>query len=181
MIPFEEFRSRVGFAAGSDSRVESLRSMVIALWEAETGLLWNKRTAHVEVVHNWRKARTIFLQLTPVTSITKVEERTSSVSDDWEEITTTGYWMLLSSRKVRYLRSTVWPEFVRFTYDGGSDDVSGDIKESLVAQAKFLRNRLGDDKIVVRSQNFEGGSGVLERADLHPMFREMVRLHGVKW
>ena len=70
-------------------------------------------------------------------------------------------------------------EVVEITYSGGYTETTApaEVVKALETQARFLSERLSDAKIIVKSQNFEGGGGVLEDAELHPFFKKTAKKH----
>lgn len=173
MIPITELRDALKLAPDQDGTLAAIRLQVIALWEEHSGLLWDKRVDHEQTIRNRCELRTVFLELIPVEQIFLVEVRSES-DTDWTELEADDY-LLVGARRLRRLGAD-WPEFVRVTYDGGSENAPADVKQALVLQAQFMSVRTAQGTIAVKSQNFEGGGGVLEEATMHPFFKALVEL-----
>jgi hypothetical protein len=180
MIPLATFRDGLNLQAGDEDDLKLLRATVIKLWESLTKRPWNKETGRVEY-HNiggdTQTVQSLFLELMPVTTITLIEER--DADEDWATVDSDEYVQQGRRQIVRKssTRFRFWKEFVRVTYDGGSDAVDEEIQMALIAQARFMRTRLAKEQITLQSQNFEGGAGVMLRADLHPYFKTLAKTH----
>lgn len=178
MITIPTLRAELHLGAEDDLRLTRLRLRVIKQWEKETGLKWDYRESHTEtVMPRGNRVQSVFLELSPVESIVKVEER-GELDTEWTELTADEY-LLLQPRTLRRV-GCWWPELVRVQYSGGAREVDTDVQEALIVQARFLSARLNDAQIAVKSQNFEGGGGVLEEAVMHPYFKRMARLYARK-
>ena len=180
MIPISVFREGVGLQAGDENDLKLLRLTVINLWENLTKRLWNTRSAHVQYInigHRTSTTQSLWLDLWPVSDLTKIEQR--DADEDWATVDSDEYVQQGRRQVVRKSSSNFrfWKHFVRVTYDGGTDEASEDIQLALITQAKFMRTRLSKDQITMQSQNFEGGAGVMLRADLHPFFKTLVQTH----
>ena len=169
----------------AQERVDS----AISLWERLTGRLWVRRASHVQTIRpRTNRLRTLLLELWPVETITSVETLDDSAGATWETVTSSNY-RLEGDRQLRYLAG-YWPSFVRVTYTGGyigrNESVDGatvvpmDVRRALLTQIEFERARFASEKIAIRSQNFEGGAGVFETADVHPYTARLARAWGAK-
>lgn len=175
MISLAKLREGLNIPAGDDYLLADLRSQVILQWEEATGFLWDSKAAHVEIFRLTQDPRpyTLFLELIPVITVTKVEERSASGSSAWV-VTDTANYDLLGRRSLENYAGR-WSALVRVTYDGGATSAPADIQRALIIQAQFLKSRLDSEKISLRSQNFEGGAGVFEDAFLHPFFKQLAK------
>lgn len=172
MISYPRFRKELGIDADQEEGIVGLREEVLDLWDRVTGRPWRYAASRVDEFFNDDDCgvRTIWLHLWPVVSIASVEVKTGESDTDWTALTTLD-WRLNGNREVRRI-SRYWELLVRVTYAAGyqDDQAPEDVLRALVVQARFLRARVGD-KLTVRSENFEGGGGVFEEADLHPYFK----------
>jgi len=180
MIKLETFRDGVGLQAGDEDDLKFLRLMVIKQWETATKRPWNKETGRVEYINiggDTQTVQSLFLELTPVTTITLIEER--DADEDWATVDSDNYVQQGRRQIVRKATTNFryWKHFVRVTYDGGTDEADEDIQQALITQAKFMRTRFAKEQITLQSQNFEGGSGVHMKADVHPFFRQLAKQH----
>lgn len=178
MIAITRLREALNFSPEKDEELALIKQMVIDLWEEQTSMLWNARTAYVELFRNrnFPRPKNLLLEVQPVTTITTVETRAASSGSEWVELGSTNY-ILLGRRQLELLSGT-WSELVRITYDGGASSADEDVQKALIVQAQFMLNRMGDDKISVSAQNFRGGAGTLEQADFHPFFKAMAESKG---
>lgn len=174
MISLSRLRAALSLSAGEDQKVERTRSVVIAQFEQDTGYLWNAREDYVQSSKIPEFSNYVELALRPVTTITLV--RTSVGAGGFSDLSSSNY-MILNNRLLSLAGS--WPMFVEVTMDGGYDETTcpEDIQYALEVQAKYMLARQDAAHLVVRSQNFEGGSGVFESADRHPVFIAAVRAH----
>lgn len=180
MITLQTFRQGVGLSVGDEDDLKLLRATVIKLWESVTKRLWNSRTDYVESINiggDTQTVQSLWLSLWPITSITSIEER--DADEDWATVDSDEYVQQGRRQIVRKSATNFryWKHFVRVTYSGGATEVDEDIQLALIAQAKFMRTRLAKEQITLQSQNFEGGAGVMLRADLHPIFKTLAMLH----
>lgn len=183
MIKLETFRDAVGLTAGDELDLKLLRATVISMWEAATKRLWNARTGYEEDINIGAETQTrqsLWLSLWPITTITSIEER--DADEDWETVDSDEYTRQGRRQIIRNSATSYrfWKHFVRVTYDGGASEVDEDIQMALIVQAKFMRTRMAKEQITLQSQNFEGGAGVMLRADFHPLFKQMVKIHKKK-
>lgn len=177
MLSIAELRDGLKLPPDQDEKLVVLKQQLISLWESQTGMLWDKRDGHIQVIRTRTRSRVIFLELTPVTEITKVEVREPWESS-WTELEASKY-LLIGKRRLRRLDEN-WPELVQITYDGGTDSADALVKQALIVQANFMSVRTAAGTIAVKSQNFEGGGGVLEEATMHPFFKQVVELNSRK-
>lgn len=178
MITIQRLRKAINLPAERDEDLSFIKQAVISLWEEKTAMLWNLRTARVEI-HRHRispRPRNLLLELQPATTITKVEERSTASGASWSTLTSSNY-MLFGRRQLEKLGSP-WGEIVRVTYDGGVAEADNDVQKALIVQAQFMIARFDDSKIAVSAQNFRGGAGTLEDADFHPFFKAMAEAKG---
>lgn len=177
MITLSKLREGLNLPADQDAKLTRIRAGLISLWEGKTGLKWDARTGYVQTIEpDTKTCDTVFLDLIPVTSITLVEVRDLDCipSADWTELEADDY-ILMGRRSLRRLDQRFWPTLVRVTYSGGAAEADVDIQEALILQGRFMQARMAPDKLIVKSQNFEGGGGVFETATMHPKFAEMVK------
>ena len=171
MITLSDIREALKTKAADDPSVEALRQAVIDLWESTTGLLWDHRGGFVEeFAREHDEQRTVRLSLRPVTAISTVEERLDGAAD-WV-LLAANQWEQIGRGELRRI-GAVWDKRVRVTYDGGYDsgECPRDVRQALITQARFMTERNSDGKLIVNNQAFEGGSGSLHEADLHPLFK----------
>lgn len=177
MITKEKFRAGVGILPEQEDDLDWLLAAVVTLWEDATTRLWDLRTDFVDIVTKPRGNRPValLLRLWPVTAITTVEVRRLSETD-FTTLAADKY-RLIGDRRLHRIDGSEWPEETRITFTGGVAEAAEDIQRALILQAKFTMSRMGEEKIAVKSQNFEGGSGVLEIQNFHPYFKMMVKKH----
>lgn len=181
MIKVETLRAALvpALPADRDAELPGLVAEITAEWERETGRPWAYRDEYEEIIRPRTERYTkVFLQLLPVEEIEKVEVR-SRAGEAWVELVD-GTDFELVGRRVLERVGDYWPGQVRVTYSGGYKEAPADIQNAFIVQAKFKLARFSDGKVVVKSQNFEGGGGVLETADLAPLFKEAARKHARK-
>ncbi len=184
LITVAEVRKLTGTRPEDDEGLQDQRDSVVGLWEDLTCRLWERRVDHV---YNTQavSARTniIWLPLWPVESITKIEhvERDGDIA----LIDATRYH-LQGDNKVVY-ECGPWAQFeeIIVTFTGGYTanptgvplpaETPADVKRVLLRQLQFERQRFANDKIMIRSQNFEGGSGAYEKATVHPSFQALAK------
>lgn len=186
MIAIAKLRKALGLPMEDDGDLQDILDGVVGVWEEETKRLWSRRTGWIQTfrLDETKRLSSIFLELWPIETITKVEEK-SVDAVDWTTLTTTQY-IQLESRGNRIERiGAYWAPMVRVTYTGGyvAEPAVGatppqnktplDVQEALITQAKFIRARTTADKLINSSQNFEGGAGVHLRPDLHPYFQRL--------
>jgi len=176
VISLSQIRQAAKTKPEDEDVVELLQHAVIELWESATGLLWDKRLAHVEEFFVDPGQRTLRLSLRPVLQIVQVRERGSPASS-WEPLAV-AEWQFAGSGELRRLGVSAgglwsWESSVQVTYDGGYDEFTcpRDVQLALITQARFMTERNSDGKLIVKNQAFEGGSGSLHEADLHPLFQ----------
>lgn len=182
MIKIEELRAELKLPPKEDAKLVGLLDEVVELWEQRTGRLWLRREDYVQVlVPQTDASRTLSLALWPVEEVTKVEELDQYVTSEWEELDSAYYRVMFGNVLEKRGFDTAWKPTVRVTYTGGYAAVGstyatpGDVKRALITQIKFMLGRLSDSNLLIKSQNFEGGSGVFEEAALHPMFERVAR------
>lgn len=175
LISISKLRGSNVLSALQDYDLEALRDEVESLWEQQTGRLWGRRTNHIQVFDPIRSfTRSLFLELWPITSISLVEEA-GDFDGVWRTLSSSEY-MVVGDHQLRRVAG-FWECLVRVTYTGGytTDTCPADVRRALVTQAEFITQRTSPEKLIIQSQNFEGGSGVLEEAFLHPFFQNLAR------
>ncbi len=184
MISLKELRDRLGLKPSDDDRLRIIRKNVIALWAARTNRLWNARTDHVEefqLEEYYQRRSPIWLALTPVSSIGKIE-----VWSDGNEASPTelgsGYWKLLADvgKVTRLAQTTCWHRNVRVTYSGGYSDTTSpeDIRETLAIQAQYILHRHSGERSVMSGvSGLSGNVQFMVSADVHPHFKAQAKLH----
>lgn len=175
MLSLEVYRDYLGLSPGNEDELQALKEEVEDLWVSTTQRAWKAESGRVEIqrVHGDR-ITTLFLQLIPVATVTKVEVKGES-NEDWEELLfADGTWELIGDQLVRY--GSWWKPLVRVTYNGGyaTDACPAKIRRALKLQAKFARERQ-DTEVKISSQNFKGGAGNFVEPDLHPYFAKLAQ------
>lgn len=182
MISVSDFRARSSVVVDDDTVLEKAIASAIATWETATKRLWARRVDHVERVEpESERISTIILELQPVESVSLVEERFGGPNTAFVALDSATAYELEGARKVRRYGGWFAPH-VRITYTGGYVEPGApegavtpeDIQEAILTQAAYAIERRSDGKLVVQSQNFEGGGGVFLPADYHPVFRTAV-------
>lgn len=172
MISLSRLRDALGTKPEDDPKVELIRAEVIAQWDSATNRSWQLET----VVEKFYPECTnyIYLNKFPVTGITLVRERVKT-STTWTTIPSTAYIQMDSNGLEKITGN--FSEVVEVSYSGGYSETTApaEIVKALETQARFLSERLSDAKIIVKSQNFEGGGGVLEDAEQHPFFKKIAK------
>jgi len=187
MITDAELRAQIRLPPDQDDELQLLRAEVVALWERETGFLWDRRVDYVQLftVANETHVR-LPLELRPVEAVALVEQR--GAGDAAWVAMGTSEWLLDSD----CVESLVGPfqRRVRVKYTGGhvariptppptpaQTVTPGDVRRALLLQAAFIRARTGQEKIAIKSQAVErSGSTVYEDADCHPYFERLAKL-----
>lgn len=171
MISLSKLRAELRLPVTDEEALADLRTAVIDQWEEATGRPWAAREDYVETFCTPGDASVLFLGLTPVTAMVKVEERDLDDST-WEELDATDY--VADGHRLERL-GAYWARRVRVTYDGGYTETTcpGDIRAALAVQAKFMLARHANGMVAIKSNTGEGGSGVYEDADVHPYFRRV--------
>ena len=175
MITLSKLRETLKTPPGSDDGLKEVRASVVAQLEQLCGGLFDRRADHVQVIRPVNdRAEFLYLELGPVESILRVEERWRG--GEWEELAVTEY-ELEGERRLNRTCGSFAP-WVRVTYSGGYLAVPGvgqfgtpaDLAMALVTQALFLQQRLSNEAVAVASKNFDAASTIYERADYHPSF-----------
>lgn len=172
MIKVETLRAALvpALPADRDAELPGLVAEIVAEWERETGSPWNYRDEYEEIIlPRTERYNKVFLQLVPVDEVEKVEVRTRA-GEDWDELVEGDDFELVGRRVLERI-GQYWERQVRVTYSGGYKEAPADVQAAFIVQAKFKLARFSDGKVVVKSQNFEGGGGVLETADMAPLFK----------
>lgn len=184
MISLKELRDRLGLKPPDDDQIKILRTDVIALWEARTNRLWNKRDGHVEefqLEETYERKASVWLELSPILSIGKIEMWDDGNEANLDELTTDEYKTLVNVSKItRIPRGALWLRNVRVTYDGGVDETTtpDDIQETLALQALYILHRHRGEKSVLSGiSGPAGGVSFMVSADVHPHFKAQAKLH----
>lgn len=162
---------------GDVTNLDALRQQVIDLWELQTCRLWEERVGYVQEIIPPRgdDVRTIFLELWPITTITKVEQWTGN---EYTEVLAADYYQY-HSHGLRLSSEGCWLSRIRVTYTAGylSDDLPEDVRYALLIQAKFMLSRImqGNLLIVSGSQSFDGGNTQYLAPNLHPYFEDLAK------
>lgn len=188
MITVQKILAELKLGAKGEAAATEIRQEVIDTWERCTARLWQRRVGHVETLHPESDLiKSLFLELWPVETITKVEEKFDA-SSNWVELPAATYELTRKDGyELRKINGNYWLASVRVTYTGGyvqepaahidgvpdQNRTPGHILRALVMQGKFITGVAGSDKILVKSQNFEQGAGVLHDPTLHPYFAKM--------
>lgn len=169
MISVATLRRELNLGGDREELLELLRDTVVGLWESYTGALWDQRSGHVETRRVAEDTTLLQLSLRPVSSVTTVEEMDDDESD-WTELEADEDFVSIGHTLRR--RGTAWSPNVRITYSGGYTESTApaQVRAALVTQARFMAKRLSNEHVEISSQNFEGGSGVFLRPDVHPLF-----------
>ncbi len=191
MITDADLRAQIKLPPDQDDELVALRAEVVALWERETGLLWDRRAAHVQYFRVPNEThRRLPLELRPVEAVATVEERADGDAA-WTALAAGEWWL-----EDGWVEKLVGPfqRGVRVTYSGGyvariptppptpaQTVTPGDVRRALLLQAAFVRVRTAQEKIAVKSQAFEAGSTTFEAADLHPYFERLARARARKF
>ena len=179
MITTDQMRRELALPAERESEYSDLKDGVIALWEAETRLLWNARTDHVQEVRVRPQGRTmLLLELVNVSSVTSVEGKYDT-DDDWTDVDEEDYEVEGDRRLVN--KDGGWTyDRVRVTYTGGYSAAPADVQRALLVQLKFENQRLGVEKVGLKGQSFQGGTGTFETGTLAPFFEAAAKRRGRK-
>ncbi len=176
-----------GASPDQEERLPFEVDAIVAVWERETGGLWDRRVGLVEVRSPFHENGTrIWLRLGPVETLTEVAE--SQDGAEFTALESTSY--ALQGRLLRRLSGTFAP-YVRITYTGGyvetppavvppavaQHQTPHDIVQALVLQLQFARTRLSPDKLAVSSLAIESGQTTFLAADFHPVFLAAVKRH----
>lgn len=167
MITLARLRQVLATPPEKDPEVELIRLQVLAQWDTLTKRSWAFQAGRVEKVYP--EGCSLYLSKFPITVITLVRERAKG-STTWSTVTK---YEQIGKNELENLGGN-WNEVVEVTYSAGYTDVTvpADIRQALEIQARFLTERTSDGKLIVRSQNFEGGGGVYEDAFYHPYFKK---------
>lgn len=183
MISITRLRAALKFPADRDSELELLRDAVISIFEARTHRNWMRRTGYIETRRTLGDTYSLYLgELRPVESVKTVEERLKN-DGTWVTLDPASYLLELGLIARIEKIGAPFATNVRVTFDGGyTHDTTiltayitpSDIANALEIQARFIVNRMNDEKIATRSQSFDGVVAALEEADLHPLFNSTV-------
>lgn len=179
---------------------ERLKAQVVAHFERQTSRLWSRRVDHAQILYPTdaqARCGEIELELLPVEGVTTVEEM--QADGTWLLVDAADYTLtnqglgLLRRLRPTFTRAGRWSlRGVRVTYTGGYQDAPApgdapalmgvpvppaDIVEALYLQARYRWARQGETHLVVKSQSFEGGSGVLLDPGEHPEYTRALDAH----
>lgn len=174
MISLARLRQVLGTPAEKDAEVEIIRAQVLAQWDTATNRAWAFTEDFVETHVEVYPTTLLYLQKFPITELSLV--RTKNKRDaTWTTLEVDDYTQYGINTLERL--DADWSHITEVTYSGGYTEANcpADIKQALEVQARFLAERLSDAKLIVRSQNFEGGGGVFEDAAQHPFFAKMAK------
>ena len=173
MITVPTLRKGLDLPADKDIDLTRIRNEVVALWEEETGLLWDYRDSHLEIFtpRGIRNTR-VYSTLVPVDNILLIRER-SEADTSWTELESDDY-QLIGRRTIRRIGG-FWKNLVEVTVQGGAREADADIQRVLILQARFELARFDDKALIVQSQNFEGGAGSYMTATMHPEFKRLAK------
>lgn len=177
MLKIEDLRKALELPPEKDLDLEVLRDEVIALWESVTGRLWNGRDNHVEEFSLLKDDDSIiWLNLWPITEVTKVEVRGITQSA-FTELTDDQY-VVGPENRLRRLNA-FWLYNVKVTYKGGYDESTcpSEIRNVLLLQARFMKERHSNERIFAKGSSMQGGSTQFyEEAYLHPSFKRLATI-----
>lgn len=188
MITLEDIRAEQAFSPSQEPRVARIIKGTIALWERQSGRLWNRRTSYDQLwtlrTPNQRRSSQLFTKLKPIEALTLIEwdlnqdeAQAAMLNPDGDD-----YQLIADQGKVIRSDSAPWRYFVKATYDGGYIDghqasppigaavVPDDVLEALIIQVVFSLRRHDGDKVVMAEQAFEAGTARYLSADVHPVF-----------
>lgn len=184
MISLKELRERLGLKPPEDDVLKRLKADVIALWEARTNRLWNKRTGYIEnfeLDEDYQRKGNLWLKLSPILSIGKVEVWDDGNEANLTELDAGDYKVRTDISKItRIPQTTFWLRNARVTYDGGVDEESTpeDIRETLALQAQYVLHRhSGKTSVLSGISGPAGGVSFMVSADVHPHFKAQAKLH----
>lgn len=179
MITISKLRDRLKLPMEQDGTLKDILDALVARWEQETERLWARRASYVQRfrIDESKRISDLFLELWPIETITKVEEKTVAAST-WTELSAEQYSLLDPNRNRLERIGSYWAPMVRVTYTGGyvaeptgqQVKTPADISEALLIQGEFALIRNGPSMLAKSSENFEGGAGVFLKPDLHPTF-----------
>lgn len=174
MLSIQKYRDFLKLAPDQESDLVDLKDEVEELWVSETQRPWKAESARIEVHRlDGNRNTTIFLRLTPVITIAKVEVQSDSGTDTWEELLLAdGGWKFYNDQLIRI--GTWWKPLVQITYDAGyaTDACPADVKRALKMQARFSRERL-DGEMKISAQSFRGGVGTFVAPTMHEHFERL--------
>lgn len=170
MLSISDVRAALGSNPRLEEFLEQYRQSVIKLWERRTGRTWEYSASNTQVFQSLGTGvRSLWLPNRPVASITSVQQFEDS---NWATLASTDYFLLDDSRLDR-IDGDLFEGVVKVTYAGGytADNLPYDVKTALLTQIKFVAARFASDKIILKTEGFEGGASSFETADLHPYFK----------
>lgn len=180
LIDISTLRQHVPLGTEEEYQYDLLQIMLKECWDNVTARSWEWEVGRVEL-HEFKNEQVDNLYTrAPIQTLTMLEQRDLVSGDSFEAIDSDLY-IVLEGTHIRLLDGRCFEELVQVTYDGGyAETPSGteanatatpkDIIKALIVQGQFFLDRFGPEKVITKSQNFEGGSGVFEKADFHPLF-----------
>lgn len=170
MLSASEVRAALGSNVNLEPQLESIRQGVIALWERRTGRKWKLASGQTQTFSALGAGvQSLWISNGPVSAVTKVEQLNDGA---WEELSSDSY-VLVDTTRIDRTDGLLFENVVRVTFTGGYDETTCpyDIKTAMLTQIKFMLARMSGDKVILRTEAFEGGASSFETADLHPYFR----------
>lgn len=171
------------------TRAPDLIDEAVDAWEGLTRGLWAYRADHVQTITpEGALPSSVWLRLTPVLSIGRVEVLASPSSSTWTALDTDQYRLDGERELVRV--GACWGAEVRVTYTGGygpacvpegqeAPRAPAAIRRALLTQIKFLFARTNDTQLTTRVKAGPqgGGASTFLRPDYHPSFVAAARRH----
>ena len=189
MISATELRQYVDLSVDAEVDMDAEIAASISQFEDLSGRKWNRRVGHTQVFAPPEFSRILLLELFPIETLTKVEERDASSGSVWETLDVTAYEIILRNQLERL--DDNWRQRVRVTYTGGyvakpasgssQQETPAHWKKVLALQIKFSRERNTGDKITAQGAQFQGGSVTFEKNNYHPLFWSIARNAGKTW
>lgn len=177
MLKIEDLRRALQLPPDNDGELELIREEVVSLWESTTGRLWNIREDHVEEFSLLKNDDSIiWLNLWPIDAVSLVEVREITQSA-YSELAADQY-VIGPENRLRRLNN-FWTPNVKVTYDGGYDEDTcpPDVRNVLLLQARFMKERHSNERIFAKGSSMQGGSTQFyEEAYLHPTFKRLASI-----
>lgn len=200
MIDAGHLKARMGAAevVMSDDDLDALVAAVVSQWEELTLRLWLRRVGHVEEIRVESPITVLRPSLTPIASVSLVEELTIEPGDTppLNYVTVPAAEYRVAQGKIYRLTSgghfAYWSALgARITYTGGyypavapgatqtdTPAAPSDVLTALYIQAEFLSMRTDQQRLVVaESRSMDGQNTKYLRPDYHPMFLETAARH----
>lgn len=187
LITVPQIRKLMQTPPEDDELLQDDRDAVVALWEDRTCRLWERRAGyeyHTQAMGF--RTNILWLPLWPVESIASVDWIDALGATDTIDA---GNYHLRGDNQLVH-ENGPWAQFPEivvtltggYTYGAtaGQAETPAFVRKALLLQLQFEKARFQGERVITRSQNFEGGSGVFEKADLHPYFASQAKRHRVK-